>query len=382
MGEYLKTHYPGIFQYVGKNGTAYGIDYYAGGKKHREIIGPLLGEAQEKLAEKKALAKKGVIVSISQKRKITLREIKGKYEEIQKGEPYFEKTRKYYLKSILDFFGETKQLYRITPLDIEEFKKKRKETPTQWKRVRSDIAVNRELQTLRHMLNKAVEWGMLDLNPFDRFKKPILFEEVRGRVRYLTEEEIKSLLNVSPLYLKNIIKAALFTGLRKGDILTLKWSDVDLERSLLFFNEQKKKGKLGIKLLNSDMVNLLMTIPKGKNDYIFCGPDGEHLKDVKRSFHTALKKTGITDFHFHDLRHTSASHMIMRGASPKAVQKHLNHSSLAMTERYAHLSPDFQRSEVERLNGLCDEGIQGSKKLVRSEDLLRNGEQPESCATA
>jgi integrase len=198
----------------------------------------------------------------------------------------------------------------------------------------------------------------------------------------LPEDEIKTLLNVSPIYLKNIIKAALFTGLRKGDILNLKWTDVDLERGLLFFNEQKKKGKLGIKVLNSDMINLLMSIPKGKCDHIFCGPDGEPLKDVKRSFHTALKKAGITDFHFHDLRHTSASHMIMRGASPKAVQKHLNHSSLAMTERYAHLSPDFQRSEVERLNGLCDEEIESSKKLVRSEELAKNVKKPESYATA
>ena len=58
MGEYVKTRYPGIFQYVGKNGTAYGISYRTGGKKHREIIGPLLGEAQEKLAEKKAMGKR------------------------------------------------------------------------------------------------------------------------------------------------------------------------------------------------------------------------------------------------------------------------------------------------------------------------------------
>lgn len=68
MGEYLKTRYPGIFQYVGKNGTAYGISYRAGGKKHREIIGPLLGEAQEKLAEKKAMGKKGIVLSASEKK--------------------------------------------------------------------------------------------------------------------------------------------------------------------------------------------------------------------------------------------------------------------------------------------------------------------------
>ena len=381
MGQYHKTHYPGIFKYIGKNGTVYGIDYYAGGKKHREIVGPLLGDARKKLEERRALVKSGGYESLANKKKVTFERLKDKYGEIQKGERYFEKTRRYYLKPLMVFFGE-KKLCQITPLEIEDFKKKRKETPTQWGKVRSDVAVNRELETLRHMLNKAVEWEMLDMNPFDRFKKPILFQEDRGRVRYLTEDEIKTLLIFSPSYLKNIIKAALFTGLRKGDILNLKWPDVDLERGLLYFNEQKKMGKLGIKVLNSDMINLLMSIPKGKSDHIFCGPDGKPLKNVQRSFRTALKKAGITDFHFHDLRHTSASHMIMRGASPKAVQKHLNHSSLSMTERYAHLSQDFQRSEVERLNGLCDEEIESSKKLVRREELIENMNQPEPYVTA
>ena len=89
------------------------------------------------------------------------------------------------------------------------------------------------------------------------------------------------------------------------------------------------------------------------HDYIFTGPQGEPLKNVKRAFKTALKKAGIEDFHFHDLRHTSASYLVMRGASMKAVQVHLGHTSIAMTERYAHLSPDFLRSEVERLSGFC-----------------------------
>ena len=130
------------------------------------------------------------------------------------------------------------------------------------------------------------------------------------------------------------------------------------------------------------IVNLLMMISKGKSEYIFWGPDEERLKDGKRSFPTALKRAGITDFHFHDLRHTSASRVTMRGASPKAVQKHLNHPLVAMTERYTHLSLDFQKLEVERLNGLCDEGIEGSKKLVRSEKLVRNEKKSEIYATA
>ena len=379
MGQYLKTHYPGIFKYVGRNGTVYGIDYYAGGKKHREIVGPLLGEARKKLEERRAIAKGGGYESLANGRKVTFAQLVQKYREMQKGEAYFEKTRKYYLNIFLFFFG-TRKLCQIIPLDIEDFKKKRKETPTQHGKERSRISVNRELETLRHILNKAVEWGMLEENPFSRFKESILFEEDHGRVRFLEVDEIQRVLSVSPPYLKYIIKGAIFTGLRKGDLLGLKKTDANVERGFLTYREQKKGGKIRIKELNDDMIALLMEMPKGPSEYIFCGPNGEPLKNVQRSFRTALKKAGIKDFHFHDLRHTSASHLLMRGASLKSVQEHLGHSSLAMTQRYSHLSRNFQKQEVQKLNGLCDE--ESSKKLVRSEELTKSKELPGPYATA
>ena len=378
MGQYLKTRYPGIFQYVGANGAAYGISYRAGGKKHREIIGPLLGEAQEKLAEKKTLVKKGTVLSASEKRKITFEKLKEKYCELQRGHHAFEVSKKHFVNAVSDFF-KNRRLFQITPWDIEQFKKQRKETPVRGGKIRSDVSVNRELEVLRHMLNKAVEWGMLDENPFTRFRDPIFFEERNDRVRFLEEDEIKRLLDASPLYLANLIKGAIFTGLRKGDLFNLKWSDVNLERGFLNYREQKKREKLGFKYLNGDMIGLLMEIPKGESDFIFLGPDGRPLRDIKRSFHTALKKAGIKDFRWHDLRHTSASHLLMRGASMKAVQEHLGHTTIAMTQRYSHLSRDFQKEEVNRLNGLCGET---GKKLVRNEDFVRNGADDTVNATA
>ena len=375
---YLKTRYPGIFQYVGKNGTAYGISYRARGIKHREIIGPLLGEAQEKLAEKKAQARRGTVLSAFEKRKVTFEKLKEKYCELQKGGRFFEISKKYFVNAISEFFKD-KRLFQITPLDIEQFKKQRKEAPVRGGKIRSDVSVNRELEVFRHMLNKGVEWGMLNENPFNRFKDPIFFEERNDRVRFLEEDEIKKLLDISPLYLSNLIKGAIFTGLRKGDLFNLKWSDVNLERGFLNYREQKKRDKLGFKYLNGDMINLLMEIPKGEGDYIIHGPDGNPLKDIKRSFKTALKKAGIKDFHWHDLRHTSASHLLMRGASMKTVQEHLGHTTIAMTQRYSHLSKDFQREEVNRLNGLCGEN---GKKMVRNEDLVRNEEHITASATA
>ncbi len=187
---------------------------------------------------------------------------------------------------------------------------------------------------------------------------------------------------VNPYYLKNIVMTALLTGLRRGDILNLKWADVDLEKGVLFYNEQKKRNRRRVKLLNSDMIQLLKSIPRGESERIINGPDGKPLRDIKRSFRTALKNAGIKDFHFHDLRHTSASYMVMRGASLKSVQEHIGHTSLTMTQKYAHLSPEFQRSEVERLSGVFSLGLPNSKNSVRNESKADSPNEEGSYANA
>ena len=91
------------------------------------------------------------------------------------------------------------------------------------------------------------------------------------------------------------------------------------------------------------------------SEYVFCDKDGKPFKDVSRSFNTALKKAGIKDFHFHDLRHTFASWLVMRGASIKEVQELLGHSDIDMTMRYAHLSEDHKKKAMQLLDRLPDE---------------------------
>jgi integrase len=379
---YRKSSDRGIFIYEGKRGIVYGIDYYAGGKKHREIVGPRLGEARKKLAERREMAKKGIVIQ----KRITFRKLVQKYVELYGGESSYQRSQKYFIgywnegqewkdMSLTSYFGDFK-LFQITPHDIEQFKKAKKDTPVKgpWneemkshtEKERSDISVNRELEILRHLLNKAIEWGWLDENPFKRFKEPIFFQEKNDRVRFLEEDEIARLLEAAPPHLQNIVRAALYTGLRKSDLLGLKWGDVNLEKGFLTYQEQKKNNRLQFKYLNEDMMNLLMGIRAGEDEFIFHGPDGKPLKDIRRSFTTALKKAGIQNFHFHDLRHTSASHLLMRGASLKTVQEHLGHSTITMTQRYSHLSRDFQKEQIQLLNGLC---LKNGKKIVRNDQI-------------
>ena len=92
---------------------------------------------------------------------------------------------------------------------------------------------------------------------------------------------------------------------------------------------------------------------------------------MKRSFQTALRRAGIEDFRFHDLRHTSCSHLTMRGAPIQAVQDHAGHSSIKMTMRYSHLSPQFQRESIQLLNGLCVDVSKPSE--ANSERIVKKG---------
>ncbi len=99
--------------------------------------------------------------------------------------------------------------------------------------------------------------------------------------------------------------------------------------------------------------------------YVFCKLDGSRFIDINGAFRTALKKAKITDFHFHDLRHTFASHWIMRGGSIKGLQQILGHADIKMTMRYSHLSKEFQKDEIKILEGLTGQaGKQNAQKKI------------------
>jgi hypothetical protein len=182
--------------------------------------------------------------------------------------------------------------------------------------MRSDASVNRESACLSHLLSKAVEWEMMEESPFKKMKR-LFFKEHNQRT---------------------FITTAIYTGLRKGEILNLEWKDVDLDRGLIYVRENKQNC-LQVKMVNDDLIDLFMKLPV-KGEYLFHDEEGKPLRDVKRSFQTALRRAGIEDFRFHDLRHTSCSYLTMR---------------------YSHRSPAFQKGSVQLLNGLCQGILKGSE---------------------
>ena len=135
--------------------------------------------------------------------------------------------------------------------------------------------------------------------------------------------------------------------MRRGGFLKLESEDVDLNQEIIFSRNTKNSEVREIPL-NNLLTNVLRSI-KFTSPYVFCSKDGKPYGSVRKSFQTALKKDGIEDFCFHDLRHTFASHLVMSRVDLITVKELLGHKTIKMTLRYAHLSPSHKRRAIECL---------------------------------
>jgi integrase len=162
------------------------------------------------------------------------------------------------------------------------------------------------------------------------------------------------LIDSAEPHLKPILITALNTGMRKTEILTLTWDNVDLKRGSILV-KITKNDEQGMIIINKTLRETLsehtrltrrLDVP-----YLFFNPvSGKRLLDVKRSFNTACRRAKIKDFRFHDMRHTFASHLVMAGVDIMTVKELLGHKSLNMTLRYAHLAPAHKVKALEMLD--------------------------------
>jgi integrase len=211
----------------------------------------------------------------------------------------------------------------------------------------SDASKNIYVAGLRHVFSVAVkEFDVLEVNPL---LKVTNLKNPRGRVRFLSENERKELLlaceESSNEYLYLIVLLALTTGARKNEILKLKWEDIDFDKNLIFLHETKN-GDIRTLILVDKAKQLLFELSKEKeSDYVFKGKKNKPI-DIQYPFEEAVKRAGLENFRFHDLRHTCASYLAMNGASINEIAEILGHKSLNMVKRYAHLSTQHKSKVV------------------------------------
>jgi len=337
----------GIF----KKGNNWYVDYYLKGRRKRKKVGPSKKLAEQVLKDIQVKTAKGEYLGIFEEKKILFSDFFQSYLSFSKTNKSFFSYKRDLAssKNLLPVFGD-KYLIEIIPPMIEEYKTERLQEDV------TPATINRELSCLRHLFNKAIEWGCLIKNPMQGVK---LLKEPPGRTRYLKTEEIVKLLNVINSfpnnirsYLKPIVLIALNTGLRKGEILQLGWKDIYFEKRKMTVSITKT-NETRIVPMNETLYRELKEMCRGADSkYLFYNKKGEPFGNVRKSFDRALKLAGIENFRFHDLRHTFASHLVMDGCDIRTVQRLMGHKNIKMTMRYSHLSRSHLQEAVQRLDNL------------------------------
>jgi site-specific recombinase XerD len=313
------------------------------GREHREKVGP-----------------KGLALKVYQKRKNEIQErrffperirtrdvlladmlsdylvrARGKLRSVRECERYAR-----YWKDALP--GRT--LRQVMPGDIERYVARRIEEM-------APASINRELAFLKRVFNIAIADGLAESNPVRSVK---LFRENNQRVRFLADEEEPWLREAIGEEEWPKVAVAVHTGLRQAEQFHLEWEYVDFTTGLLTV-PRSKHGEARRVPMNETVREILRALPSRlKSPYVFPSDAGLTPLDarnyVRRVFLPALKRARIEGLRWHDLRHTFASRLVMKGVDLKTVQELMGHKTIAMTLRYAHLSPAHQLAAVRRLD--------------------------------
>ena len=246
------------------------------------------------------------------------------------------------LKKLLAF-RHIDYLSDITPALLDEF------AIAQKNQLKGSFAagLNRCVRALKTAMRQAEFW---DLIPPQNWRKVSKFKENKGRVEFHTPEEIKQILQIFNPAWRLVVLLGCRAGLRRGEIAALKWADVDFKNNQFYVSPNKTEKHRYVPI-SADLREALQSSQKGKRVYVV--NVGDPKKRDSKDFLTAYYLKATKDLPFkcrlHKLRHTFASHLVQQGVDLYRVSKLLGHSSIKMTEIYAHLAPADLKTAIEKL---------------------------------
>jgi len=261
-------------------------------------------------------------------------------------------------KRLLPFFGDM-ALDRVNPGKVKDYILKRKSEKCKFRdSTISNSSLNVELSHLRRIFNMAIEEEQYAIEKNPVKSSLFLKDDTKKRDKVLSAKEEERLLAVVATHIRPMIITALNTGMRKLEISTLTWENVDLKnRTITVTAEHSKNGKPREIPINSVLLNELKVLKadNGSSEFVFTFQkkvgDIRPIGDFKIAWMAALKRAGIDGFTFHGLRHTFASRLAGAGIHPFEAGKILGHSSIDMTRWYSHSTMDQLLKAVEKVNG-------------------------------
>jgi integrase len=249
-----------------------------------------------------------------------------------------------------------KPMDQISPILIEKYKQDRRETKTARGGERAPSTVNRELELLSKVFSLAIDHGLSIPNPCRKVKR---FREDNERNRYLSDQEEARLLCVLTgprAALRPVVILAIHTGMRRGELLNLRWPNVDFTRGLIHvMNSQREKTKSGHSRsipMNFIARRELLALhdETGHTEYVFFNEKTQKPRaDLQNGFRTACRAAGLDDLRFHDLRHTTATRLADAGTNIREIMVILGHRCIQTSARYIHATDAGLRRALEAL---------------------------------
>ncbi|MHB2015330.1 MAG: tyrosine-type recombinase/integrase [Candidatus Xenobia bacterium] len=346
---------PGIFE----RGGSYWVQYTNQGKRHREKAGTLK-QAERLLATRRADALRGKLDERTigkPARPVTLAEAIEAYMEESRARKDSWKTDEHHARVWLRELGD-RDLRDISAADVERWRRRRAASPTRQGDAPAAASLRLAIVFLSGVFSMAIRDGKATENPCKQVKHPKLNN---ARIRYLRDEEQEAeRLEAAfaafsrPTWRSrwHDVQIARHTGLRRSEQLELRWERIDLVRRVIRV-PKSKHGEARYIEINDVVLDILQTMPSRlKSAWVYPGSssDGHAGESIfRKPFEAAVERAGLDDFTWHDLRHDFASRLVMSGVDLYTVQQLMGHKTIAMTQRYAHLSPTHRLAAVNRL---------------------------------
>ena len=244
-------------------------------------------------------------------------------------------------------FGK-KALNEIDQHMVEDFKVMRMKTITRYGRQRRPASVNRELAILSGILTMAVDYEEIDRNPCRRVES---LPENNQRTRHLSfdeEDRLFAAVEGPREHLRTLMTVAIYAGPRRGELLRLRWPNVDFDLNAINFTETKTNKDRSVPM--EPIVRQALLELRDRNhdaEYVFTNPDTRtRYTDIKKSFSAACREAGVTNFTFHDLRHTFGTRLADAGVDVVKIKELMGHASIVTTMRYIHATDQGKRTAI------------------------------------
>ncbi len=305
-------------------------------------------DAIKLLEQRRAQVLFGKLPQLLKYKKLTLKQFSVEYLQYCVNQKAF-KQKEYVIERLLRKLGNV-VIQDFTTKLIEQYRNKRISEGIK------KSTINHETAILKNMFTIALDWDYINEQTMKYIRKVKQFPVDNGRIRYLKDDEYIRLMSAcKDTFLEPIIMLALHTGMRKTELLSLTWDNIDMKSGFIFLNDTKNNESAQIPMNNTAREVLSNVNRRLDIKYIFYNPHTNkpfNNSTFRNYFISLLAKAEIDDFTFHDLRHTFGSYLAMAGVTLPALQKLMRHKDIMMTMRYIHLMPSYTTDAIKKLDAV------------------------------